>query len=290
MANRRVRKNSVEKEVLLASRRRCCLCVFLHDQDKVCRGQIAHLNRNRSDSRFENLVFLCLEHHDEYDSQTSQSKALTIEEVREYRNRLYVKNPDFKKTIVQDAPDTWHAQSSIPEETSDYETVRKLYPEEYDYTLQPWRFPLWQVANEPEFFAYKAGNRADGVCLIERIDIPDGRIVIACIQTVGNPGNSITNCVETLCFQVCERFDLSADRVVWLEHYDDGRDDEWRLVTFGKRPPKGPFEDPSWTVMTPRMWRELRLRPKKKLKVKPFGLGFESKVTKLFEWPTENLF
>jgi hypothetical protein len=37
----------------------------------------------------ENLVWLCLEHHDEFDSHTSQSKGLTPEEVRAYRDRLY---------------------------------------------------------------------------------------------------------------------------------------------------------------------------------------------------------
>ena len=37
---------------------------------------------------FENLVFLCLSHHDEYDSRRSQSKGLLLEEVREYRNKI----------------------------------------------------------------------------------------------------------------------------------------------------------------------------------------------------------
>ena len=109
---------------------------------------------------------------------------------------------------------------------------------------------------------------------------------MVCIQTAGNPGNSITNCVEELCFQVCERFELPAQRLVWIEHYDE--DDEWKLVEFAKRPPDGPFEDPSWTVMTEGMWRNLRLRPKKRLKRS--HLSFESKVRKLFEWPNKNLF
>lgn len=289
MAKRSKIVKSVERDVLLASRRRCCLCVFLDERNDVRRGQIAHLNRNRKDSRFENLVFLCLAHHDEYDSQTSQSKAFTVEEVREYRNRLYVKNPEFK-AILRVTDEVAESEPAPPAKSSPYAIVRRSHPECYDFTLKPWRFPLWQVANEPEYFAYKAANRADGICLIERIDIPDGRIVIVCIQTVGNPGNSITNCVEYLCFQVCERFDLPPDRIVWLEHYNDHMDDEWKLVTFSKRPPQDPFEDPTWTVMTPAMWRELGLRPKKRLKLKPFALGFESKVRKLFNWPTENLF
>jgi hypothetical protein len=258
----------------------------LDDLETVRRGHIAHLNRDSSDSKFDNLVFLCLVHHDEYDSKPSQSKGFSVSEVREYRDRLYAKNPAYK-SILQNVPEIIVPETSADLETSPYEIVRKRWPERYDFTEMPWRFGLWQVANEPEFFAYKAGNRIDGVCLIERIDIPDGRIAIACIQTPGNPGNSITNCVEELCFQVCERFELPADKLIWLEHYDHDIDNEWRLVTFGRTPPNDPFEAPTWTVMTARMWRDLRLRPKNTLK-RNF-LGFESKIKKLFNWPTENL-
>jgi hypothetical protein len=286
MPKRRSLKKSIETKVLTASRRRCCLCVFLCDQHEVCRGQIAHLNHNANDPRFETLVFLCLAHHDEYDGKTSQSKALSIDEVRHYRNQLYERNPEFK-SIVQREAGGWSVDFQSKQETSECEILRRRYPDQYDFTLKPCRFPLWQVANEPEFFAYKAGNKCDGVCLIERIDLPDGRIVVACIQTAGNPGNSITNCVEELCFQVCERFGLPPERLVWLEHYDHDRDHEWSMVTFAQHPPDGPFEEPNWTVMTPMMWGDLRLRPKKRLK-RSF-LGFESKVRKLFDWPKQNL-
>jgi hypothetical protein len=121
--------------------------------------------------------------------------------------------------------------------------------------------------------------------LIERIDTPDGRIVIVCIQVPGNPGNSITNCVEELCFQVCERFEIPADRLVWLEHYDILGSEEWNLVEFEQRPPNTLFINPRWTVMTPAMWNDLQLRPKKRMKVSYWNL--ESKIKKLFPWPPE---
>ncbi len=141
--------------------------------------------------------------------------------------------------------------------------MRTRFSKDLEFTRKPWRYPLWQVANEPELFAYKAGNRADGVCLVERIDLPDGRIVISCIAVTGNPGNSITNCVEELCFQVCERFEIPAEKLVWLEHYDYDDDAEWNMVEFKRMPPDRPFEDPTWIRMTPEMWRDLRLRTKK---------------------------
>jgi len=50
--------------------------------------QIAHISRDASDSAYENLAILCLPHHDQYDSKTSQSKGFTPQELRYYKDRL----------------------------------------------------------------------------------------------------------------------------------------------------------------------------------------------------------
>lgn len=65
---------NIETSVLIRSRRRCALCYGLHGDDDQKDGQIAHINRNSNDSRLENLAFLCLQHHDQYDTHRSQSK------------------------------------------------------------------------------------------------------------------------------------------------------------------------------------------------------------------------
>lgn len=75
--------------VLMKSRRRCCLCAFLSKDDTIKRGQIAHVNHNHDDHAEDNLVFLCLPHHDEYDGKTSVSKNFTQSEVKQYRDLLY---------------------------------------------------------------------------------------------------------------------------------------------------------------------------------------------------------
>jgi hypothetical protein len=75
-------------DVLATCRRRCCICYALHSDDKEKKGQIAHLDHDPSKHNLDNLAFLCLAHHDEYDSQTSQSKGLTIDEVKRYRTEL----------------------------------------------------------------------------------------------------------------------------------------------------------------------------------------------------------
>ena len=75
-------------EVLAACRRRCAICLGLNRDTGIKRGQIAHLDRDAANPSVDNLVFLCLEHHDQFDSRTSQSKGLTSDEVRRFRQEL----------------------------------------------------------------------------------------------------------------------------------------------------------------------------------------------------------
>lgn len=78
----------IQTQVLIQCRRRCCICYGLEKDYRIKKGQIAHINNNKNDNRLDNLAFLCLPHHDEYDSITSQSKNLTKNEVREFRKEL----------------------------------------------------------------------------------------------------------------------------------------------------------------------------------------------------------
>jgi len=78
-----------ETEVLVRSRRRCCLCFFIDADISVKKIQIAHLDKNPYNNKLHNLVALCLDHHDEFDSISSQSKGITINEVKHYRDKLY---------------------------------------------------------------------------------------------------------------------------------------------------------------------------------------------------------
>lgn len=88
MASRRKIPDVTQAQVLLEGRRRCCVCFGLKRDDGLKRGQIAHLDRDRTNNRPSNLAFLCLDHHDEYDSPTSQSKGLTKAEIRHFRDEL----------------------------------------------------------------------------------------------------------------------------------------------------------------------------------------------------------
>lgn len=75
--------------VLTKSARRCALCFGFEGSLRRKPGQLAHIDRDHSNSTESNLAFLCLEHHDEYDTKRSQSKGITERELRHYRDRLH---------------------------------------------------------------------------------------------------------------------------------------------------------------------------------------------------------
>lgn len=103
MTNRQIISSKIETEVLVKSARRCCLCYGLNGDFSEKRGQIAHIDRDPSNSCFENLAYLCLDHHDLYDSKTSQSKEVTRQELIYYRNVLYT---DVKENLPRLSDET----------------------------------------------------------------------------------------------------------------------------------------------------------------------------------------
>lgn len=267
---RRKLTESVEADILHACRRKCCICYFLCDERGVRKGQLAHLDKDSSNNSKANIVYLCFDHHDEFDSRTSQSKGLTKEEVRRWRDKLV----DHIQALEQEGIEVSQAPAIEPE--------RDLSDDDQT-NANVWRFPLWLIANQPELYAYKARNGADGICAIERIDLPDGRIVIVCTQVPGNPGQSITNAAEYICEEICERFSLNFDQIVWLEAYQHSPI-EWNRVVFGRNS-QGKIIKPTWYSMSELNWQDLGLRP-----IGPMPhdhLHLLSNVEKLFPWPTE---
>ncbi len=81
--------HETQAKILLECRRRCAVCFGLNRDTSIKSGQIAHLDKDSSNNKDDNLAFLCLEHHDQYDSKNSQSKGFTIKEVRGYRDELH---------------------------------------------------------------------------------------------------------------------------------------------------------------------------------------------------------
>lgn len=89
MARRKAVSDSMQTMVLTKSCRRCCLCFGIDKNSAPVDGQIAHLDQNADNNSFDNLAWLCLWHHNAYDSQQRQAKGLTISEVKHHRDHLY---------------------------------------------------------------------------------------------------------------------------------------------------------------------------------------------------------
>jgi hypothetical protein len=83
---------AVEARVLTLSKRRCAICFGISSDMNEQRGQIAHLDGHPNNNDLDNLAFLCLDHHDKYDSTTSQSKNYKKQEIKIYRDQLYMHN------------------------------------------------------------------------------------------------------------------------------------------------------------------------------------------------------
>jgi hypothetical protein len=61
------------------------MCFHLHGDLSVKAGQLAHIDRDPSNDAEANLAFLCLRHHDEYDTKPRQSKRWQPAELAEIK-------------------------------------------------------------------------------------------------------------------------------------------------------------------------------------------------------------
>jgi hypothetical protein len=89
MQTRKPIPEDTQHRVFDRSRRRCALCAHFDNDYTRKEGQLAHIDRDPSNAAEENLVYLCLPHHDDYDTKRRQTKNLTEREAKTARNRLY---------------------------------------------------------------------------------------------------------------------------------------------------------------------------------------------------------
>jgi hypothetical protein len=113
MVKRKKNPKNIEAEILLSSARRCALCYGLYGDLGKKKGQIAHINKDSSNANEANLVYLCLDHHDEYDSTTSQTKNVTSRELAAYKQHLLlaVKNGKHIKSEASKSKETYKVSS-----------------------------------------------------------------------------------------------------------------------------------------------------------------------------------
>lgn len=76
--------------VLKKCRRVCCMCYGLEGDRHKKKGQLAHLKRHaKTKVSEEDVAFLCLECHAEYDNKDNRTRAYTPNEIRHYQDLLY---------------------------------------------------------------------------------------------------------------------------------------------------------------------------------------------------------
>lgn len=255
MNNKRTKiYRQLEADVLISSRRRCCLCYFLHNETKPQKGQIAHINHNPRDNQRGNLVFLCLEHHDEYDSRTSQSKGYTEKEVTHYRDELYKIFPSPNL----DSNNEIKGQKQIAEKH-----LTKTRSTKLQFLDNPWMLKILDK-NLPSLYAFKNQRGFDGICRIERIDLEDGRVLFICEDIDENPGVSSENSIEYIALQLCENFQIDPSVLLLIQHFriTNLNNNKWYFVEFKKQDIEEGFLDPGWKTMTTEDWEELGYRPR----------------------------
>jgi hypothetical protein len=79
----------VQTTVLFACKRRCAFCFGLEGDASSKDGQLAHIDRDKSNKSKSNAAWLCFKHHNDYDEKPSQGKRLTKGELLRYRNALF---------------------------------------------------------------------------------------------------------------------------------------------------------------------------------------------------------
>jgi hypothetical protein len=79
------------------------MCFALGRDARQKQGQVAHIDRNSDNSAIENLAYLCLTHHDHYDTVSRQSKNYLPSELRAYKEELerYIAS-EWNKPIISE--------------------------------------------------------------------------------------------------------------------------------------------------------------------------------------------
>ncbi|MBY0354538.1 MAG: hypothetical protein K2Q12_02270 [Rickettsiales bacterium] len=125
MSSRKKTPTPTETAVLTKGARRCPVCYHLYGDLEVKLGQIAHLDQNPANTKEDNLAFLCMPHHSEYDSKTSQHKNYTHAEIIELRSRLYVviaagQHHQIKNSIEKFEPEPINEVTKLIVESNDH--------------------------------------------------------------------------------------------------------------------------------------------------------------------------
>lgn len=77
-----------QTDLFFKCRRRCALC-FVYDDDKGQKeGQINHINKDETNHKSSNLIWLCINHHSAYHTRGRIAKGYTQHELKSWKDLL----------------------------------------------------------------------------------------------------------------------------------------------------------------------------------------------------------
>lgn len=148
--------------MLTNSARRCALCFGLTSDLDEKKGQIAHLDHDPSNPVFDNLAWLCFDHHDAYDGKTRQSKNYTLEEVRAYRDDLYEEIASKKIRL--------HSSRVYREKEKYFDAGVRIKTVREELRLKTSQFAeLLSVDSQREYEVMESGSKEVPLSLLSRI-------------------------------------------------------------------------------------------------------------------------
>jgi len=100
---------SVETAVLVRCKRRCALCFGLNNDSSEKQGQIAHIDDGENIDE-KNAAWLCIPHHELYDSTSRQAKGYTPGELRSHLETFWA----FVSTIKHETKDELAGRHESP--------------------------------------------------------------------------------------------------------------------------------------------------------------------------------
>lgn len=202
----------IETAVLVQARRRCAICFGLDRDTRLKSGQIAHLDKDNTNHSEGNLAFLCFEHHDEFDSRSSQRKNFAVGEVKRFRSELH---GNINKAFIQQVH---FGEISTPPVDPYAGSYIRVGANSAELTLTP----------IPDSYEGNAQYYASGVALYGE-DRPYGPNmgIIAFVGQLQEPasivyerGESEKTSVTTLIFAKAGELHVTED--VWLAEYGAG--------------------------------------------------------------------
>lgn len=118
---------------------------------------------------------------------------------------------------------------------------------------------------------FKMSNGLPGVALIQRVDLPDGRVLVVCMNEDEKNDAPVNMVIEGRFASVCRLHRLDPRTIVWVEYTrgkfkrPEGLRGGWEKVNFRGEP----GQNPEWEPMTSADWEALGTTPP----VDPFPFG-----------------